>query len=396
MIPKAQLLELARQNELRPTTIEKDYVIGWLLRAISINEILSKWVFKGGTCLKKCYFETYRFSEDLDFTIPTDQPISVESINTNLDEAASWIESNSGIAFPREDWKIEEYINPRGKTSFSTKISFSGPLGLRNRSRQRVKFDLTQDEMIVDIPQLRDLHHIYEDACDPAPQILCYSIDEVLAEKTRALVEREGRARDVYDIVNISRNFRDEIDPKLTKKIAKEKFHFKELEEPSVEYILDAVDNAVLRSNWEQQLAHQINRLPPVDLFIGDLQDAIAWWLKPEIAKPSLPVMPQASGKTAPRVMFPKVSWQNGPTAMDQIRYAARNKLCAIVSYHGSTRLVEPYSLRYPSTGNEILHVWELKKNGIRTNMHKSLKTNEIRSASVSEYTFVPKWVVEL
>ena len=25
--------------------------------------------FKGGTCLKKCYFETYRFSEDLDFTL---------------------------------------------------------------------------------------------------------------------------------------------------------------------------------------------------------------------------------------------------------------------------------------------------------------------------------------
>jgi len=27
------------------------------------------WAFKGGTCLKKCYFETYRFSEDLDFTL---------------------------------------------------------------------------------------------------------------------------------------------------------------------------------------------------------------------------------------------------------------------------------------------------------------------------------------
>lgn len=26
-------------------------------------------MFKGGTCLKKCYFETYRFSEDLDFTL---------------------------------------------------------------------------------------------------------------------------------------------------------------------------------------------------------------------------------------------------------------------------------------------------------------------------------------
>ncbi len=26
-------------------------------------------MFKGGTCLRKCYYETFRFSEDLDFTI---------------------------------------------------------------------------------------------------------------------------------------------------------------------------------------------------------------------------------------------------------------------------------------------------------------------------------------
>ena len=25
--------------------------------------------FKNGTCLRKCYYETYRFSEDLDFTV---------------------------------------------------------------------------------------------------------------------------------------------------------------------------------------------------------------------------------------------------------------------------------------------------------------------------------------
>jgi len=70
MIPKAQLLALAKHYELLPTTVQKDYVIGWLLRAISEHVGLSQWVFKGGTCLKKCFFETYRFSEDLDFTIP--------------------------------------------------------------------------------------------------------------------------------------------------------------------------------------------------------------------------------------------------------------------------------------------------------------------------------------
>lgn len=53
-----------------PTTVEKDYVLSWVLYGISQNLKLSEWFFKGGTCLKKCYFETYRFSEDLDFTVP--------------------------------------------------------------------------------------------------------------------------------------------------------------------------------------------------------------------------------------------------------------------------------------------------------------------------------------
>lgn len=61
---------MANETGLQPSIVEKDYVLGWLLAAINANDaLLDSWVFKGGTCLKKCYFETYRFSEDLDFTL---------------------------------------------------------------------------------------------------------------------------------------------------------------------------------------------------------------------------------------------------------------------------------------------------------------------------------------
>ena len=53
MIPKAQILQYSNSYELQPTTVEKDYVLGWLLTAISNHPEFSKWVFKGGTCLKK-------------------------------------------------------------------------------------------------------------------------------------------------------------------------------------------------------------------------------------------------------------------------------------------------------------------------------------------------------
>ena len=64
MISKDEILSVANDTGLTPAIVEKDFVLGWLLAAINANTILSSsWVFKGGTCLKKCYFETYRFSD---------------------------------------------------------------------------------------------------------------------------------------------------------------------------------------------------------------------------------------------------------------------------------------------------------------------------------------------
>ena len=55
--------------------VEKDYCLSWVLIAISmIPTLKNTLVFKGGTALKKCYFEDYRFSEDLDFSVTGEYP----------------------------------------------------------------------------------------------------------------------------------------------------------------------------------------------------------------------------------------------------------------------------------------------------------------------------------
>ena len=75
MIGRVAIDERVREWGLREDVVEKDYVLGWLLWGIgSDSELGSTWIFKGGTCLKKCYIETYRFSEDLDFTIAPPGP----------------------------------------------------------------------------------------------------------------------------------------------------------------------------------------------------------------------------------------------------------------------------------------------------------------------------------
>ena len=79
MIDRRELLASAGNLGLLPNVVEKDYVLGWLLAGIFQHAALKdSWVFKGGTCLKKCYFETYRFSEDLDFTLSDESQVSLD------------------------------------------------------------------------------------------------------------------------------------------------------------------------------------------------------------------------------------------------------------------------------------------------------------------------------
>jgi uncharacterized protein len=69
MIKQGILDKKANQEGVRSQQIEKDYVISWLLWGISNHSVLKDLlIFKGGTCLKKIFFEDYRYSEDLDFT----------------------------------------------------------------------------------------------------------------------------------------------------------------------------------------------------------------------------------------------------------------------------------------------------------------------------------------
>ena len=134
MIPKAGILRVATEKSLLPTTVEKDYALGWILYGISHHPEASQWVFKGGTCLKKCFFETYRFSEDLDFTIPRNCSYKHESILNSLRETAQWVEAESGMTFPEDRIDLEEYVNPRGNVSFQGKVAFSGPLYLPRKA----------------------------------------------------------------------------------------------------------------------------------------------------------------------------------------------------------------------------------------------------------------------
>lgn len=100
MISRAAIDERVREWGLREDVVEKDYVLGWLLWGIGNDPALGEmWVFKGGTCLKKCYIETYRFSEDLDFTVLSGGPVRPDEVEPAIARVLQRITDESGIDF---------------------------------------------------------------------------------------------------------------------------------------------------------------------------------------------------------------------------------------------------------------------------------------------------------
>ena len=92
MIPKRDLQQLRAEWTLDIGVIEKDYVLGWLLAGIAQHPALAeRWIFKGGTCLRKCYYETFRFSEDLDFTVIEGGPDEPDYLQRIFGEIAEWL-----------------------------------------------------------------------------------------------------------------------------------------------------------------------------------------------------------------------------------------------------------------------------------------------------------------
>ena len=60
MIKSGEIQTIARKFGVRDQQIEKDYILSWLLQGIAQHERLSTvMVFKGGTVLKKVYFDIY-------------------------------------------------------------------------------------------------------------------------------------------------------------------------------------------------------------------------------------------------------------------------------------------------------------------------------------------------
>lgn len=99
MILQREIIQKAEETGVPPDTVDKNWVLGHFLAELYKSRWAQEFlIFKGGTCLKKCYFSNYRFSEDLDFTlINRDFFITDKLIQSLCDEITARI----GILFSK-------------------------------------------------------------------------------------------------------------------------------------------------------------------------------------------------------------------------------------------------------------------------------------------------------
>ncbi|MFI4957091.1 MAG: nucleotidyl transferase AbiEii/AbiGii toxin family protein [Gammaproteobacteria bacterium] len=216
---RVKLMDEARFKKVPVHVVEKDYVLSYILAGIAMeHELTRSLVFKGGTALKKSYFGDYRFSEDLDFSvINAPKGYELEKLMNNA------ILNSKNLLFPYGAFdlqlkrKAERSPHPNGQDAFIVSVAFPYPNNVC-----RIKVEITHDEVVMLPPQDRPILHGYDEVIDC--KIACYHIEEIVAEKLRALLQthkklvtrgwNKPRARDYYDLWCILKNYSSEIDNK--------------------------------------------------------------------------------------------------------------------------------------------------------------------------------------
>ena len=231
MRPLRRRLQAASQSAGQPVgVIELDYLQSWILAAIGrVPALGNSLVFKGGTALKKCYFGDYRFSEDLDFSgldgAPSDAEMD-ELIGEVCEVAANLLYEYDPVEITFSRY-TENMPHPGGQQAFNIYPMFSW----QGRLSMNIKVEITMDEPILRPAVRRPIKHDYEEPLDEEIQV--YALEEIVAEKLRAILQQtrrleerawiRSRPRDYYDIWRILRDFRDKVDLTDFNSLLKEK-----------------------------------------------------------------------------------------------------------------------------------------------------------------------------
>jgi len=239
MVNKDEIIRIAKKEKLPLGTIEKDFILTFILKKIYESDLKDKLVFKGGTALHKLYLHK-RISIDLDFTEV--KPIMIDELKRVI-----------------EDKEINSKIKEVNKTSNSTKIvlNYTSVLEYKNN----IIIDISKREKPILGLIIKKLKSYYfEDI-----EVLTLQLEELIAEKIRAIIQR-NKPRDYLDIYYIL--YKENFDFKSVIDIAKQKLKLYN-DKFDIKGIFNNLD--IVRSLWEQDLRDILPYIPDFDKVINKI-----------------------------------------------------------------------------------------------------------------------------
>jgi predicted nucleotidyltransferase component of viral defense system len=242
LVRDTELKSIAFKYRVTLSKVERDYAQNWLLK--HLNQI--NMALKGGTGLRKVYFNEYRFSDDLDFTLLED--ISKNTLSRTIDNAIKNAKEESGISFV-------------GLTSAKETITgYKFEVGFKISQAMNIQLDITShtEEKILLPVEERKINHIFSDNLNGTAK--SYDIKEILTEKIRAIFQR-GFPRDLYDVGYLLMN-----GIKIDKELLESKFSYKDVK---MDLLQLESQKEKMKNAWISSLESQINPVPDFALFFN-------------------------------------------------------------------------------------------------------------------------------
>lgn len=221
---KELIRRLTTETRFSPELLEKDYHLTRILHKIAEKQI-KDLVFKGGTCLNKCYLGFYRLSEDLDFVYNKDtSDLSKTQIRKILDNLRRELfdilnelelKTNKELG---EGWKM---LTSKQKPNIIGLEIVTKYNSIFDSPAQTIKLEISFRKKLRKHTRMKTIKHEFIDALGQPilkkdVEIEAIDLTENFAEKFRALVIRKNIAiRDIYDIYFILKNKIVKIDKEI-------------------------------------------------------------------------------------------------------------------------------------------------------------------------------------
>ena len=180
----------ARNSGLRDKLVaERDVVLTYALRALLDAGLMNHLAFKGGTCLRKLIFGSAgRFSEDLDFTLDSEEP--EDDVLARVVETFS--REHHGITFA-----LDDYYKTDGDTSFGGDVLYRHAWNDAGRFRLQVSL---RERPTLPVVALAMKPQAYFGQLEfDLFEVRSLPTIEMIAEKVRAAFQR-AKVRDLYDL----------------------------------------------------------------------------------------------------------------------------------------------------------------------------------------------------